>query len=125
MVLGALDRIRLAPDVRAQLVYATAETSVLLRRFTETRRRHPLAPHGRVIDGIEREAEMILPLRDAADLVIDTSELPLPALRRLIEERFTAMDQPKQPMAVTLMSFAFPSGPATRSGHGVGHQVSS
>ena len=109
-VLATLDRLRQLPNLRTELVYATAEPAVLLRRYTETRRRHPLAPDGQVIDGVERERELTLPLRDAADLVVDTSELPLPRLRRLIEEHFGMGGSSAAPMAVTLVSFAFPAG---------------
>ena len=112
-VLHTIDRLRNRPGLLACLVYATADTSVLLRRYTETRRRHPLAPQGRVADGIERELALTVPLRDGADLVIDTSFLPLPALRQRIDERFGLREGSgpgKAAMVVTLMSFAFPAG---------------
>lgn len=111
-VLEALDRLR-SGGASIRIVFAKADQTVLLRRYTETRRRHPLAPQGRVIDGIEREIELTLPLRDGADLVVDTSDLPLPQLRQLIEDRFRGGESdPERPagMAVTLMSFAFPAG---------------
>ena len=110
-VLATVDRLRELPNLRTELVFATAEPAVLLRRYTETRRRHPLAPDGQVIDGVEREVKLTLPLRDAADLVVDTSELPLPRLRRLVEERFGLLCGPSVSlMTVTLVSFAFPAG---------------
>jgi RNase adapter protein RapZ len=108
----AVRALRHRPDVALTLVFATAEEPVLLRRYTETRRRHPLAPGGalgsRVADGIARETAILAPLRDEADLVIDTSDLPLPELRRLIESRFRLGDAPG--MAVLLQSFAYPKG---------------
>ncbi|MFN9941095.1 MAG: RNase adapter RapZ, partial [bacterium] len=65
---------------------------MLLRRFTETRRRHPLTPGGslggRVADGIARERARLAQIQAEADLVVDTSELPAPELRRMIERRF-------------------------------------
>ena len=112
-VLETIDRLRHQPALHTSLIYAIADTSVLLRRYTETRRRHPLAPQGRVTDGIERELALTVPLRDGADLVVDTSFLPLPALRRLIEERFGLPEGGgvgRKAMFVTLMSFAFPAG---------------
>ncbi len=113
LLLHTLDRLQQDETLHAQLVYATAENAVLLRRYTETRRRHPLAPMGRVMDGIERELELTIPLRDAADLVVDTSDLPLAKLRSLIGDRFGMRDDRGQaavPMTLTLMSFAFPAG---------------
>jgi UPF0042 nucleotide-binding protein len=78
--------LRLLEEIRSQtgsahLVVATAANDILLRRYTETRRRHPLAPEGQVIDGIMAERDLIASLQAAADLVIDTSDLPLAGLR--------------------------------------------
>lgn len=113
LVLSTLNTLCLNAKLRPELVYAWADETVLLRRFTETRRRHPLAPQGRVVDGIAEESALTQPLREHADLVIDTSDLPLAELRKLIETRFrpeiSAGDQ--QPgLAVALISFAFPAG---------------
>lgn len=109
-VLNTLERLRLNPELRPELVFAYADEAALLRRFTETRRRHPLAPDGRVVDGIAREVELTAPLREAADLVIDTSDTPLPALRRLVEARFSDNDTAAFGLIVSLMSFAYPKG---------------
>ena len=106
--LETLALLRQRPDLAVALVYATAEEGVLLRRYTETRRRHPLAPEGRVADGIAQERALLAPLRDAADLVVDTSDLPLPDLRRLIERRFRPEGAPG--LSILVQSFAFPRG---------------
>ncbi|MGG5820362.1 RNase adapter RapZ [Falsiroseomonas sp. HW251] len=111
-VVTAVEQLRGSPDIDASLVFATAEEAVLLRRFSETRRRHPLAPGGslgsRVSEGIAREAALLAPLRDAADLVVDTSDVPLPELRRIIEGRYRpgAADG----LDVAIMSFGYPKG---------------
>ncbi len=81
-VLAALDRLRLNPALRPALVFATAEDYSLLRRYSESRRRHPLAQDGQVGDGIAIERSLTEPLRRAADLLVDTSALPLAGLRR-------------------------------------------
>jgi len=111
-VVQAVEHLRERPDIAPTLVFATAEDAVLLRRFSETRRRHPLAPGGRlgsrVSEGIALEAAMLAPLREAADLVIDTSDLPLPDLRRLVEHRFRGAGAAG--MAVTILSFGYPRG---------------
>lgn len=107
-----LDRLRTRPDIAVTLVFATAEADVLLRRYTETRRRHPLAPGGplgsKVSDGIAREVALMAPLRETAEMVVDTSDLPLPELRRMIERRFA--QEAGQGMGVSVVSFAFPRG---------------
>jgi UPF0042 nucleotide-binding protein len=111
-VLATLARLRRNPALRPELLFAWADETVLQRRFTETRRRHPLAPQGRVSDGIAAEQNLTAPLHDAADLVIDTSDLPLPALRQLIERRY-AGDTPhlaQGGLSIALVSFAFPAG---------------
>jgi UPF0042 nucleotide-binding protein len=108
-VLDAIARLRTNPGLRIQLVYAWADDSTLLRRYTETRRRHPLAPQGMVADGIAAEIVLTKPLREQADLVVDTSGLPIANLRRLIERHFGAgADQAR--MVVSLVSFAYPKG---------------
>ena len=113
-VLATLERLRAKPELHTELIYAWAEESVLLRRYTETRRRHPLSPAGRVSDGISAEQAMTAPLHDAADLVIDTSELPLAALRQIIDKRYGGSEvdrgDPSPGLAVSLVSFAFPIG---------------
>jgi UPF0042 nucleotide-binding protein len=111
-VLGTLARLRLNPRLWPQLIYAFADETVLLRRYTETRRRHPLSPHGRVADGIAAEQELTAKLREAADLVIDTSDLPTPALRQLIERRYgsAAQADSQAGLSVALISFAFSAG---------------
>jgi len=111
LVLAALARLRTNPALRPELVFAWADEPTLLRRYTESRRRHPLAPQGRVTDGIAAEQTLTARLRDSADLVIDTSELPLPALRRLIERHFSAgAENPETQLVVSLVSFAYSHG---------------
>ncbi len=111
-LLGILDRLNQRADLDPTLVFATADEQTLLRRYTETRRRHPLALGGaqgsRVQDGIAREAVLMAPLREAADMVIDTTELPIPELRRRLESRFRAGEG--FGMGITVMSFGFPKG---------------
>ncbi|MCE0743715.1 RNase adapter RapZ [Acetobacter sicerae] len=110
-VLEALARLRMNPHLRAELIYAAADEATLLRRYTATRRRHPLAPHGSVKEGIDSERDLTGKLRAGADLVIDTSDLSAPELRRLIETRYgTWHSGPDEGLTVVLMSFAFPAG---------------
>jgi UPF0042 nucleotide-binding protein len=111
LVLEALERLRSNPALRPELVFVWADEPTLLRRYTETRRRHPLAPQGRVMDGIAAEEALTVALREGADWVIDTSELPLPALRRQIERHFGAeSDAAGRRMVVSLVSFSYARG---------------
>jgi UPF0042 nucleotide-binding protein len=107
MVLRTLERLRLNPALRPELVYATADDDALFGRYTETRRRHPLAQHGKVADGIALERRLTEPLRLAADVVVDTSALPLQGLRQMVEQRYGAG---APGMAISLVSFGYPFG---------------
>ena len=112
-VLDLRDRLRAIPGMRVDLVFAWAEEVVLLRRFTETRRRHPLSPRGRVADGIAAETRLIAPLHELADWVVDTSDLPLAQLRQQIDAYFGIAAGPqegRQSLSISLISFAFPAG---------------
>ncbi|WP_431281062.1 RNase adapter RapZ [Humitalea sp. 24SJ18S-53] len=100
--------LKARPELDVTLVFATADEAVLQRRYSETRRRHPMALGGRVAEGIAAEAILLAPLREAADLVIDTSDLPLPELRRQIAARFGPTAG--HGMGITVMSFGYPHG---------------
>jgi UPF0042 nucleotide-binding protein len=110
-VLDALGRLRGNASLRVRLVYAWADERTLLRRYTESRRRHPLVPLGLVADGIAAEIALTQALRDQADLVVNTSDLPIAHLRRMIEQHFGVdIEADQMRMVVTLMSFAYPKG---------------
>jgi len=107
VVLDTLERLRQNAGLRTELVYATADDAALLSRYTETRRRHPLAQNGKVSDGIALERALTEKLRQAADLLVDTSTLKLPALRQLIEQSCGAGCPG---LSISLVSFGFPHG---------------
>lgn len=107
-VRAMLDRLHQNPSLRPELVYAWADETALLRRYTETRRRHPLAPQGRVVNGIAAEIAATAILRETADMVIDTSDLPPALLRQAIEQRFGNAGAGL--LTVSLVSFGFPRG---------------
>jgi RNase adapter protein RapZ len=111
-VLATLARLRVNPALQVELVFAWANETVLLRRFTETRRRHPMAPKGRINDGIRAEQRLFAPLHQVADVVIDTSDLPPATLRQRIEQRYGSGGGHDRGggLALSLISFAFPAG---------------
>ncbi len=111
LVLDSLANLRRNPALLPELVFVWADEATLLRRYTETRRRHPLAPRGRVTEGIEIEQDITARLREAANLIIDTSDLPLARLRHLIERHFGPRgDDNDARMVVSLISFAYAKG---------------
>ena len=105
-VLDDLDADGLAP----KLLFLEADEQTLVDRYKETRRRHPLAPEGRVVEGIRAERELLAPLRERADVVMDTTGLTGGVLRRRIaDEMLDGADD--QRMALTLLTFGFKNGP--------------
>jgi UPF0042 nucleotide-binding protein len=96
--------------VSPRLLFLEANQETLVDRYKETRRRHPLAPEGSVVDGIRAERELLAPLRERADLVMDTSDLTSGMLRRRIAEEMLGRHDSSK-MAVTLLTFGFKNGP--------------
>jgi RNase adapter protein RapZ len=105
----ALDELQ-GMDVDYRIVFLEAADEDLVNRYEATRRRHPLAPAGRVLDGIRKERQMMAQLRGDADLVIDTSGLAPQALRERIREAFTDTP-PEEGLQVSVVSFGFKYGP--------------
>ena len=97
-------------EVAHRVLYLCADDETLLNRYKETRRRHPLAPSGNLIDGIRREAEALAPIRELADSVVDTSGLDAAMLRRKIANELLEASSPRR-LAVTFTSFGHKHGP--------------
>jgi UPF0042 nucleotide-binding protein len=91
-----------------QVVFLDASDDSLLRRFSETRRRHPLAPEDGVPEGIARERQALSELHDLADQVIDTSQLNVHDLKRLVTARFG--DELSMAPSLTIISFGYRYG---------------
>jgi UPF0042 nucleotide-binding protein len=100
--------IKTRMEEKAALLFLDCDDDVLIRRFKETRRRHPLALDRPVSDGIRIERSLLAPLRDSADLVIDTSVLMPSELRRLLAGRFGLESAGE--LTVTVISFAYRQG---------------
>jgi RNase adapter protein RapZ len=106
-VLHDLSGDGLAPKV----LFLEADEQTLVDRYKETRRRHPLAPEGRLVDGIRAERELLAPLRERADVVMDTTDLSGAMLRRRIAEELLGAESDGGRMALTLLTFGFKNGP--------------
>ena len=100
---------RVNPTVGVSLLFFDCDDEALQQRYTETRRRHPLAADRPVQDGIASERALLRPLKAAATLVIDTTLLSLPELKRLLVGHFTAPDKAKG-LTVSCVSFAYRRG---------------
>ena len=97
-------------DVPHRVVFLEADEQTLIDRYKETRRRHPLAPQGNVVDGIHAEMELLAPVKDRADLCIDTSGLSAAALRRKVADELLEPAHTGK-LAVTFTSFGHKHGP--------------
>ena len=105
-VIDDLDARGLAPRV----LFLEANDDALVRRFESVRREHPLQSDGRLIDGIASERKLLEPLREVADLVVDTTGRSIHQLRRTIEDSFVADRTDRPPLRATLVSFGFKYG---------------
>ncbi|TGE36666.1 RNase adapter RapZ [Desulfosporosinus fructosivorans] len=92
-----------------EVLFLDASDETLIRRYKESRRRHPLSPHGRVLDGIQAERQQLEELRIRADNIIDTSNLSSQELRCKVAELFCKAQGLGQ-MAVSVISFGFKYG---------------
>jgi UPF0042 nucleotide-binding protein len=126
---GRIDRIALVVDAREgvflkdvprvledlrraghqlEVLFLDASDESLTRRYSETRRRHPLAPDGTVTEGIAREREALRDLRELADQVLDSSVLNVHDLKRLVQARFSP--EPESGPSLSVMSFGYRYG---------------
>ncbi len=104
-LIEALDRLAADRNLDLRMVFLDCDDERLIRRYTETRRRHPLAAERPVADGIRLERQRVSPLRDRADLVIDTSVQTPGDLRRLLHGHFALDAAPGITIFVTSFSY--------------------
>ena len=106
--LELFDRLRRDPRRRVELLFLTCDEDVLARRFSETRRRHPLAQDRPLMDGLVAERRLVMPLRARAEPLIDTTALSPGELRRILDGHFRQEAQPG--MSIVVMSFSYKMG---------------
>ena len=101
-------RLRKMPRLNPVLIFLEADTPALVRRFSETRRPHPLAPGRSVREGIRDERARLNAIRETADEIIDTSDMTVHELRQF----FTGLsrDRARAPLVITLLSFGYKHG---------------
>lgn len=127
---GRINRIALVVDIRGgsffddifealetleqeglsyEILFLEAREEILVRRFKESRRRHPLSAGGGITEGIRAEISRLEEIRGKATMILDTSDITVRGLRELINQHY--MDQPEQErMLVTVVSFGFKNG---------------
>ncbi|MBR9843552.1 MAG: RNase adapter RapZ [Rhodobacteraceae bacterium] len=107
-LLRALDLLKQTEGLAPEVLYLDCQPDVLLRRYSETRRRHPLAPGESPLEGIAQEIDLLIPIRARADVLIDTSEMTPHALRAEIERWFAP--ESGQKLGLTVQSFSYKRG---------------
>lgn len=107
-MIALLDDLAAVPGISAQVLYLDCRDEVLVRRYSETRRRHPLAPSETPDIGIAREKELLAPVRERAEILIDTSDL---TVHELTAEIVRLMDSGTGPrLAISIESFSYKRG---------------
>lgn len=128
---GKIDKIALVIDIRGgkffddlfeslkhlknegykyEILFLDASDEVLIKRFKESRRKHPLAPDGRILNGILLEKNKLREVRDRADNIIDTSKLATRELREEITKIYSEEGQIETQLIITVLSFGFKYG---------------
>ncbi len=107
-LIETIDRLGGMSGVSPELLYLDAQRDVLLRRYSETRRRHPMSPGESPDAGIRRELDLLVPIRARADILIETSELSPHDLRAELERFFAGKDG--RALAVSVNSFSYKRG---------------
>ena len=128
---GSIDKVALVMDIRGgiffddlfeslselskeqfqyEILFLDTSDEVLVKRFKEKRRSHPLAPGGRVITGIELERQKLRDVKNKADVIIDTSKYAIKDLREEMARKFGDKEMPEKQMAITILSFGFKYG---------------
>ncbi len=103
-----IDKLTRDPRVDLEVLYLDCAPSVLIQRFSETRRRHPLAPDETPAQGVEREIDLLAPIRVRADHLIDTTELTQHDLKADIARRFDPRTTGR--LSVSVQSFSYKRG---------------
>ncbi|WP_296427682.1 RNase adapter RapZ [Yoonia sp.] len=107
-LIETIDQLAARPDQHAQVLYLDADEEELVRRYSETRRMHPLAPAGSPLVGIARERELLVPIRARADVLVNTTGLSPHDLKAEIERWFATGDG--RQLGVTIHSFSYKRG---------------
>lgn len=107
-LVGILEQVK-ALGHSVELMFFEAREEVLVRRFSESRRPHPLLPHLPMLEGVRFEKEHLADLRRHADRIIDTSDLTVHELRELLVKRFGQEGTPRR-LTISLVTFGFKFG---------------
>lgn len=97
-------------DFKYEILFLEASNEVLVKRFKEARRSHPLSPKSRVLTGITEERNKLREVKDRADVIIDTSKYAIRDLREKMNSYYGSSEEPDKELSVTVLSFGFKYG---------------
>jgi UPF0042 nucleotide-binding protein len=97
-------------ELKYEILFLEASDDILVKRFKESRRSHPLSPDGRVINGIEEERKKLREIKDRADNIIDTSKYAIRDLREKLNLLYGSGTTTERPLSITVVSFGFKYG---------------
>ncbi|MFV0408396.1 MAG: RNase adapter RapZ [Paracoccus sp. (in: a-proteobacteria)] len=103
-----IDRLTRHPDYAPEVLYLDSDSDTLVRRFSETRRRHPMAGAGTPMDGIQAEKDLLVPIKGRADVLVNTSDMSPHDLRDELARFFD--NDPEKRLAVSVQSFSYKRG---------------
>ena len=104
-----LDELERSTEIDFKILFLDAADKELVARYKETRRSHPLAADGRILDGIKLERELLAPLKNLSQNVVDTTDLTPRELRKTISEQFSNQNEMNS-FRIEVMSFGFKYG---------------
>ena len=107
-VIDTIDRLSIDPDINLKVLYLDCADDILIRRFSETRRRHPLADRADPIVGIQKEKELMVPIRARAEFLLDTSAMSPHEARLEVQNWFST--DPADLLTVSIQSFSYKRG---------------
>lgn len=105
---GTIDELKKS-GINPEILFLEASSKVLINRYKETRRKHPLSPDGKIEDGIEKERKILSAIKEKADYVVDTSNLTLSQLKKELIGIFNE-NQECEGLLIDVMSFGFKYG---------------
>lgn len=107
-VIELIDKLTRSPDYAPEVLFLDCHADVLVRRYNETRRRHPLAPDSSPLSGVTTEIDLLSPIRARADVLVDTSDLSPHDLKAELTRWFDV--RPDRRLSVSLHSFSYKRG---------------
>lgn len=107
-LIESLDALQREEDLLPRILFLDSDDATLVRRYKESRRAHPLAPHGLPLEGIQKERELLSELKGRAKTIVNTSKMKPKELRERITTEFTNLTSPT--FSVNVMSFGFKHG---------------